>query len=152
VRAARSVRRPKIAHGLAADFSKHVVRPGEFIEYLAVRSAGKIRMRPCMVADDVAGFCNSTGKFPLCLYESANHEERGKHIVLCEHIEEARRPRGIGTVIERQRKFARFARRNQSAAEDLRRRIARSVREAADPQASCSSEAKKSVNTRCQRR
>ena len=57
-------------------------------------------MAPGVIADEVAGVGDSAGEFWLGLRKFADHEEGGVHIVLGEDVEEARRPCGIGAVVE----------------------------------------------------
>ena len=75
-----------------------------------------------MIPDEVSGRHNPSRQLGLCLGVAAHKEESRPHIVAGKNVEEPRRPRRVGTIVESKREFAGTARRNQRLAEDARSR------------------------------
>ncbi len=145
-------RRTEVADGLARDCRENVAGAGEFVEDIGGSGAGQVWMRPGMIADEVAGIGDAASEFRLGLSEFADHEECGAHVVCGKNVEEARRPRRIGAVIEGECEFAGIARGHESAAEKLGGGPMRGIGEGADAQPGCPGDTDSPVNTRCQRR
>jgi len=96
----------------------------------------------------VSGLDDTAGQFALGLYEFPKHEEGGVNIVLCEQVEQARCPGGIGPVVVGESQLAGTAWGNESPAEELRPRPARGIGESADAETGCSGDTKRPVNAR----
>ena len=115
------------ADGLSGDLGESVAGAGELVADLVCCGASQVGVAPGVIADKVAGVGDAACECGLGLRKTADHEEGGADMVLGKDIEEARRPGGIGTVVEGESQFAGSTRRDEGAAEDLRSGPERSV-------------------------
>ena len=72
-----------------------------------------------MIADEVAGVGDSAGEFSFVLHKFADHEKCCAYVVGSEDVEESRRPRWIGAVVEGKGELSGIAWRDEGAAEKL---------------------------------
>ena len=96
----RSERRAEVANRFARDLREQIVGAGEFVENVGLPRARKIGMAPGVVADQMSGIGDAACEFRLGLGEFADHEEGRAHVVLGENVEQPRRPRRVGAVVE----------------------------------------------------
>ena len=132
IRAASTEWRAEEEDGLSNDLGEDVVSPGQLFQNFGIGGSRKLGVTPGMISDQVTGFKHAPSQVSFGLNEAPHHEKRGAHIVFSKHIEKARRPGRIRTIVVGEGKLSRTARRNQGAAEQLRARPARCIRVAAN--------------------
>ena len=86
----------------------------------AGRDQGQVEMAPGVVADQVSGGDNLLDERRLGLGVAADQKEGCAHVAAGQKFEQARRPVGIGTVVEGERQLAGARRGDERGTEELR--------------------------------